>query len=156
MLSDDEQWRLGQLERQLADEDPALARALSRHEPVRRWQVRLVTWATVAGGCGVPASVMAHDPVLLVVTLLAFGLCCALMVPDGRNRPALPRCPESPPTSARTDRCLPGQRRARPPWVRAPGATGVRRAAAGGADRVSRRRGWARRAAALWTSGWSA
>ncbi|MER7007712.1 DUF3040 domain-containing protein [Dactylosporangium sp. NPDC000555] len=130
MLNDDEQWRLGQLERQLADEDPALARALSRHEPVRRWRVRLVTWAMVAGGCGVPASIMARDPLMLVVTLLAFGVCCALMLSDGLDRTALPRHPD-----------------------RAPGATGAGRPAAGDTDRSPRRHDWARRAA-LW-AGWS-
>ncbi|MEV8516464.1 DUF3040 domain-containing protein [Dactylosporangium sp. NPDC051484] len=152
MLSDDERWRLGQLERQLADEDPALARALSRHEPVRRWQVRLVTWAMVAGGFGVPVSIMVGDPVLLVVTLLAFGVCCALMMSDGPDRPALPRCPDRPPGSPRIGRCLTVRPRRRP--LRAPGATGARRSAAAGTDRSSRRRAWARRAA-LWTSGWS-
>ncbi|WP_432826386.1 DUF3040 domain-containing protein [Dactylosporangium sp. CA-092794] len=81
MLSDDERWRLWQLERQLADDDPALSRALTRFEPVRRWRYRLATAAMLSGACGIPAGLLARDLSLMLLTVSMLGVGAGLWYP---------------------------------------------------------------------------
>lgn len=58
MLDDEELWCLRQIEQQVTGDDPALARALSRFEPVVRWRFRAALGLLIMANCGVPAAAM--------------------------------------------------------------------------------------------------
>nr|BFE60837.1 hypothetical protein GCM10020063_053630 [Dactylosporangium thailandense] len=77
----DDHWRLRQLEQSLSGEDPELARALTALRPVRRWRTRLATGALLSAGCALPASLMAHDTTLAVLSAGAFGVAAGLWQP---------------------------------------------------------------------------
>ncbi|WP_432993482.1 DUF3040 domain-containing protein [Dactylosporangium sp. CA-233914] len=80
-VSEIEQWQLAQVEREIAGDDPELARALSRLEPVRRWRTRLSTCAMLSAGCAVPASILAHDMPLAVISAGALGIAAGIWQP---------------------------------------------------------------------------
>ncbi|MEV4511139.1 DUF3040 domain-containing protein [Dactylosporangium sp. NPDC049525] len=79
MLDDDELWRLRQIEQQIAGDDPALARALSRFEPVVRWRFHVALGALLVALGGVPAVVMADAVALTVWVLAVLGVSGALL-----------------------------------------------------------------------------